>query len=95
VVGQPASATSSGSGFLGCLSHKDWAVRRAAADALRVAALVLGPALEPEGCFERLEPRSTTGRTCRALEACKFDKVGARGCAAAAADWARAVLRPQ
>lgn len=79
LIGQPASGSSSGSGMLGCLAHKEWTVRRAAADALKVAAALLGPHLEPDGCWDRSEPRSVCGRACKALEACKFDKVGEEG----------------
>jgi hypothetical protein len=80
LIGQPPSGGSGGSGMLGCLAHKEWTVRRAAADALKAAAALLGPELEPDGCFDRCEPRSVCGRAVKALEACKFDKVRVAGC---------------
>ncbi|WIA33121.1 hypothetical protein OEZ86_006273 [Tetradesmus obliquus] len=90
LVGQPSSrrsssgydaassqAASSGSGIIGCLAAKDWAVRRAAADALRAAVLLLGPAMEPDGRWQLGDPSSLTHRCLSALDAqsCKFDKV--------------------
>lgn len=75
-----SSTPLSASGILGCLSSKDWAVRRAAADAVRAAVLLLGPELEPEGCWGLGDPGSVTGRCLNALEECRFDKVRA-GCA--------------
>jgi hypothetical protein len=70
-------AASSGSGIIGCLAAKDWAVRRAAADAIRAAVLLLGPALEPEGRWQLGDPSSLTQRCMSALDSqsCKFDKV--------------------
>jgi hypothetical protein len=74
------SSTGGGSGILGCLHSKDWAARRAAADALTAAALLLGPALEPEGAWGVGDASSLTGRCVAALEAARFDKVrGPRG----------------
>ena len=51
--------------------------RRAAADLLRAAALLYGPVLEPEGCWDAGDPsRSLTARCATALDQfCKFDKV--------------------
>ena len=51
--------------------------RRAAADLLRAAALLFGPVLEPEGCWDAGDPsRSLTTRCVTALDQfCKFDKV--------------------
>lgn len=66
---------SSASGILSCLSSKDWAVRRAAADALRAVVLLVGPDLEPEDCWGLGDPGSVTGRCLNALEECRFDKV--------------------
>jgi hypothetical protein len=67
--------SSHSSGLLGCLSSKDWAVRRAAADALKACVLLLGPALEPEGCWSLGDPGSLTHRCLDALEGGRFDKV--------------------
>lgn len=72
--GKPFSA----SGILGCLSSQDWAVRRAAADAVRAVVLLVGPELEPEDCWGLGDPGSVTGRCLNALEDCRFDKVGVR-----------------
>jgi hypothetical protein len=72
-----SSPSSSGSGVLGCLGSKDWAVRRAAADAVRAAVLLLGPRLEPAGCWGLGDPGSLTQRCLGALDACRFDKVHA------------------
>lgn len=63
------------SGILGCLSSKDWAVRRAAADAVHAVVLLVGPLLEPEDCWGLGDPGSVTGRCLSALEECRFDKV--------------------
>lgn len=70
----------SASGILGCLSSQDWAVRRAAADAIRALVLLLGPELEPEGCWGLGDPGSVTGRCMNALEDCRFDKVRLVAC---------------
>lgn len=69
--------SSSGSGLIGCLASKDWAVRRAAADAIRATVLLLGPAMEPDGCWMLGDPGSLTYKCLNALESqgCKFDKV--------------------
>lgn len=76
VFGQhPATAGAQATGALGCLSSKDWPTRRAAADLVKTAVLVLGPALEVDGQWELHEPRSITGRCARALAEYKFDKV--------------------
>jgi hypothetical protein len=90
LVGQPAAtpggSTSSncstgngppapGSGLLGCLARQDWTVRRAAADALSAAALLLGPELEPEGAWAPGDPASLTWRCLAVLEDARFDKV--------------------
>jgi hypothetical protein len=74
--GKPFSA----SGILGCLSSQDWAVRRAAADAVRALVLLVGPELEPEDCWGLGDPGSVTGRCLNALEDCRFDKVGTTPC---------------
>lgn len=88
LIGQPPSTGSGGSsgagarsGMLGCLFSKDWAVRRAAADALTAAALLLGPELEPEGAWSMGDQASLTGRCLLALEGARFDKVGRTTCA--------------
>lgn len=70
-TGKPFSA----SGILGCLSSQDWAVRRAAADAVRAVVLLVGPDLEPEDCWGLGDAGSVTGRCLSALEDCRFDKV--------------------
>jgi hypothetical protein len=54
-------------------------VRRAAADAIRAVVLLVGPELEPEGCWGLGEPGSVTGRCMNALEECRFDKVRSLG----------------
>lgn len=77
--GKPFSA----SGILGCISSQDWAVRRAAADAVRALVLLVGPELEPEDCWGLGDPGSVTGRCLNALEDCRFDKVGTTLCMAA------------
>jgi hypothetical protein len=79
-----SQAASSGSGIIGCLTAKDWAVRRAAADALRTCVLLLGPAMEPEGRWMLGDPSSLTHRCLSALDAhsCKFDKVCGQHCCA-------------
>lgn len=46
---------------------------------MRAAVLLLGPALEPEGCWGLGDPASITARCLDALEACRFDKVRAGG----------------
>jgi hypothetical protein len=73
MAGKPFSA----SGILGCLSSQDWAVRRAAADAVRAVVLLVGPDLEPEDCWGLGDAGSVTGRCLSALEDCRFDKVRA------------------
>ncbi len=75
IIGQPASGTAPGSGILGCLAHKDWAVRKAAGDTLKTAVIVLGPQIEPEGVWDVDSPASLTGRCLQGLEGAKFDKV--------------------
>lgn len=70
-----SSKPQSASGILGCLSSSDWAVRRAAADAVRAVVLLVGPGLEPEECWGLGDPGSVTGRCLNALEDCRFDKV--------------------
>lgn len=80
LVGQPPGRPgTAASGLLGCLNAKDWAVRKAAADALVAVALILGRDMEPEGCWLRDDPRSVTGRCIRALEEDRFDKVRVGG----------------
>lgn len=94
VIGQAAPRRSSSSsnpdaaatapkegGFLGCLSNSsDWAVRRAAADAIRAAVLLLGPQMEPHGCWQLGDPGSLTHKCLSELEDRKFDKVNTLGC---------------
>ncbi|GAX75584.1 hypothetical protein CEUSTIGMA_g3028.t1 [Chlamydomonas eustigma] len=78
LIGQPAipATGSPGSGALGALASKDWFLRRASADMICTAALVYGPALEPESCWDANDSRSLTARCIRALDQfCKFDKV--------------------
>lgn len=75
----PNSSSGGGSGILGCLYSKDWAVRRAAADALSATALLLGPGMEPEGAWGVGDPASLTGRCLAALENARFDKVSGFG----------------
>jgi hypothetical protein len=70
-----ARVAAGGSGILGCLASKDHAVRRAAADAVRAAVVLLGPGLEPDGCWGLGDAGSLTGRCMGALDACRFDKV--------------------
>eukprot|EP00775_Hariotina_reticulata_P011340 gene11340-11489_t len=70
-----APSAGNGSGILGCLGSKDWAVRRAAADTLKASVVLLGPALEPEGCWSLGNPGSLTHRCLDALESGRFDKV--------------------
>ena len=51
-------------------------LRRASSDFVRAAALLYGPMLEPEGCWDPSDARSLTARCARALDQfCKFDKV--------------------
>ena len=64
------------SGVLGCLSSKDWAVRRAAGDTLRAMSVLLGPHMEPEGHCDVTDPATVTGKCLQALESARFDKVG-------------------
>lgn len=42
-----------GSGCLGCLTHKDWAVRKSAAETLLALARMLGPGVEAGAGAER------------------------------------------
>ncbi len=81
LVGQPAAAPGGGggTGAAGLLSRADWPVRQAAADMLRAVALLLGPLVELEGSWALSDARCLTGRAMRALEACRFDKVGGEG----------------
>jgi hypothetical protein len=75
LIGQPGPSPS---GILGCLENKDWAVRRAAGEALRALGLLLGPYFEREGCWDASDPSCVTGWCLQALEKARFDKVGAR-----------------
>lgn len=86
LIGQPAlrrtsttgpetSAGAKESGLLGCLCSSDWAVRRAAADAIRAAVLVLGPRMEPHGCWQLGDAGSLTHKCLAELEERRFDKV--------------------
>jgi hypothetical protein len=67
------------SGVLGCLSSKDWAVRRAAGDTLRAMTLLIGPLLEPEGHCDVTDPATITGKCLQTLESARFDKVRLQG----------------
>ncbi|KXZ56846.1 hypothetical protein GPECTOR_1g763 [Gonium pectorale] len=71
--GPPGSATS-GSGAVGALYRTEWPVRLAAADMLRATAMLLGPLMEPDGCWQEADQRCLTGRALRGLESCRFDK---------------------
>jgi hypothetical protein len=73
LIGQPSPSPS---GILGCLENKDWAVRRAAGEALRALGLLLGPYFEREGCWDAADPSCVTGWCLQALEKARFDKVG-------------------
>jgi hypothetical protein len=42
LIGQAPGGASAGGSFLGCLAHKEWAVRKAAADALRTGGCMAG-----------------------------------------------------
>lgn len=62
LVGATAAPGTAGAGAVGLLASKDWAVRRAAADALKCFALALGPKMEPEGAWADGHPQSLTWR---------------------------------
>lgn len=66
IIGQPAGGGSVGgaSGVVGLLGSKDWMVRRAAADALKCLAVVLGPRMEPDNVWGA-SPQSLTARWVR------------------------------
>ncbi|KAK9816903.1 hypothetical protein WJX72_006945 [[Myrmecia] bisecta] len=76
IIGQATPGAAS-SGLAAALSSSDWATRKAAAEALKALAIVLGPALESlaaPGSPGR-DPKPPTAVMEQALTRCKFDKV--------------------
>lgn len=64
------------SGLVSALSNPDWPIRRAAADAIKALAIVLGPDLDsPSQSPLNSGVQSVSCRAAEALEKCRFDKV--------------------
>ena len=70
-VGNAYVCCTAGTGCLGCLSSKDWSVRKRAAEALHALAHFLGPDLEAGTSAERRR----VPRCLEYLKAIKHDKV--------------------
>ncbi|GMH34357.1 hypothetical protein BSKO_02191 [Bryopsis sp. KO-2023] len=69
-IGQPSVGASNGTGILGLLSSKDWPVRKAAAEAVKTAAVLYGPQFSDPKTGKSLIKKSKD-----ALGSTRFDKV--------------------
>ena len=73
LLGNPSSVSSSANGLLTFLGSKEWALRKASADALKAIVVILGPEIDEQR--GSTEAQKLSNRVRKTLNQYRFDKV--------------------